>query len=167
MTHLKRPWCWERLKAGGEGDDRGWDGWWHHQLNEHEFEQAPGVCDNREAWRTAVHEVSESDTTEQMNWRAVLSWAVNLTSIGLNFLHEWNKEKKIKPLPQCSHGDYVSFVSKALGNYIWPMVSISEFLQLVLLLWKWKWDSLSHVWLFATPWTIQSMEFSRPEYWRG
>ena len=26
-AHLKRPWCWERLKAGGEGDDRGWDGW--------------------------------------------------------------------------------------------------------------------------------------------
>ena len=25
--HLKRPWCWERLRAGGEGDDRGWDGW--------------------------------------------------------------------------------------------------------------------------------------------
>ena len=25
-THLKRPWCWERLQAGGEGDDRGWDG---------------------------------------------------------------------------------------------------------------------------------------------
>ena len=27
LTHLKRPWCWERLKAGGEGDVRGWDGW--------------------------------------------------------------------------------------------------------------------------------------------
>ena len=27
LTHLKRPWCCERLKAGGEGDDRGWDGW--------------------------------------------------------------------------------------------------------------------------------------------
>ena len=26
-THLKRPWCWERLKARGEGDNRGWDGW--------------------------------------------------------------------------------------------------------------------------------------------
>ena len=24
---LKKPWCWERLKAGGERDDRGWDGW--------------------------------------------------------------------------------------------------------------------------------------------
>ena len=27
LTHLKRPWCWERLKVGGEGDDRGCDGW--------------------------------------------------------------------------------------------------------------------------------------------
>ena len=27
LTHWKRPWCWERLKAGGEGDDRVWDGW--------------------------------------------------------------------------------------------------------------------------------------------
>ena len=27
MTHWKRLWCWERLKAGGEGDYRGWDGW--------------------------------------------------------------------------------------------------------------------------------------------
>ena len=27
LTHWKRPWCWERLKARGEGDDRGWDGW--------------------------------------------------------------------------------------------------------------------------------------------
>ena len=26
-NHWKRPWCWERLKARGEGDDRGWDGW--------------------------------------------------------------------------------------------------------------------------------------------
>ena len=25
--HWNRPWCWERLKAGGEGDSRGWDGW--------------------------------------------------------------------------------------------------------------------------------------------
>ena len=25
--HWKRPWCCERLKAGGEGEDRGWDGW--------------------------------------------------------------------------------------------------------------------------------------------
>ena len=27
VTHYKRPWCWERLRAGGEGDNRGWNGW--------------------------------------------------------------------------------------------------------------------------------------------
>ena len=27
LTPWKRPWCWERLMAGGEGDNRGWDGW--------------------------------------------------------------------------------------------------------------------------------------------
>ena len=27
LTPWKRPWCWERLKAGGEQDDRGRDGW--------------------------------------------------------------------------------------------------------------------------------------------
>ena len=26
-TSWKRPWCWEKLKAGGKGDNRGWDGW--------------------------------------------------------------------------------------------------------------------------------------------
>ena len=30
-----------------------------------------------------------------------------------------------------------------------------------------KWKLLSHVQLFVTPWTIHSMEFSRPEYWSG
>ena len=27
LTPWKRPWCWERLKAGEEGDERGWNGW--------------------------------------------------------------------------------------------------------------------------------------------
>ena len=27
LTHWKRPWCWERLRARGEGDDRWWDDW--------------------------------------------------------------------------------------------------------------------------------------------
>ena len=35
------------------------------------------------------------------------------------------------------------------------------------LLCEWGWKSLSCIWLFVTPQTIQSMEFSRPEYWRG
>ena len=42
--------------------------------------------------------------------------------------------------------------------------------EVVLRSWKWKHWSFSHVWLFATPWTIAhqaflSMEFSKLEYW--
>ena len=38
----KRPWRWERLKAGGEVDNRGWDGWMASLINGHEFEQTQG-----------------------------------------------------------------------------------------------------------------------------
>ena len=39
LTHLKRPWCWERLRAGRGGDEMVV---WHPWFNGHEFEQAPG-----------------------------------------------------------------------------------------------------------------------------
>ena len=37
---------------------------WHHQLNGHEFEQDPGVGDDREAWHVSVHGVSKSWTDD-------------------------------------------------------------------------------------------------------
>ena len=67
---MERPWCWERLKAGGEGDNRGWDVWTASPtLNRHEFEQTPGVGDGQGglvccgSWGH-----KESDMTERLNW---------------------------------------------------------------------------------------------------
>ena len=70
LTHWKRPWCWERLKAGGEGVTEDEMVGWHHRLNGHEFEQAPGDGD-REGQGSLVscspwgHR--ESDKTERQN----------------------------------------------------------------------------------------------------
>ena len=46
LTHGKRPWCWERLRAGGEGGDREMAGW-YHQLNGHELEQTQGSSEGQ------------------------------------------------------------------------------------------------------------------------
>ena len=42
LTHWKRPWCWEELRARGEGTTEDEMVGWHHLLNGHEFEQTPG-----------------------------------------------------------------------------------------------------------------------------
>ena len=56
-----------KIRAGGEGDDRGWDGWMASTTRGHEFEWTLGVGD-KEAWRAMVHGVAESDSTERLNW---------------------------------------------------------------------------------------------------
>ena len=68
LTHLKRPWCWERLRAGGEGDDRGWDGWMASPT------RWTWVWVNCGSWwwtgRPGVLRFmgTDSDTTERLNW---------------------------------------------------------------------------------------------------
>jgi len=47
LTHLKRPWCRERLRAGGEGVTEDEMVGWHHQLNGHEVEWTLGVGDGQ------------------------------------------------------------------------------------------------------------------------
>ena len=66
LTHWKRPWCWERLKVGGEGDDRGWDGW-----------MASWVCVSSRSWwwtgRPGVLRFMGSQRVGH-NWATQLNW---------------------------------------------------------------------------------------------
>ena len=69
LTHLKRPWCWERLRAGREGDDGGGDGWMASPTRGHGSGWTLGVGDGqgglacRGSWGH-----KESDMTERLNW---------------------------------------------------------------------------------------------------
>ena len=104
LTHWKRPWCWERLKVGGEGDDRGGDGWmaslawwtwvWASSRSWW-WTEKPGVLESM------GHK--ESDITEQLNWtehhlsslvfrsqnksQTHLFWKKNKTEISLDIEH--------------------------------------------------------------------------------
>ena len=67
-THWKRSWCWERLRVGGERDDRGWDVWMASLADGHEFEQAPAVGDRQGSLaNSSPWGHKESDKTEQLN----------------------------------------------------------------------------------------------------
>ena len=69
LTHLKRPWCWERLKVRGEGDNRGWDDWMAS------LTQQTWVWIKYGSWwwtgrPDMLHSMGykESDMTERLNW---------------------------------------------------------------------------------------------------
>ena len=94
LTHLKRPWCWKRLKVGGEGDNRGWDSWMASPT------QWIWVWVNSGSWwwigRTDVlqsmglQRVGRDWVTEQ-NWTVALYWSVENTVLLRQKLNKFNK----------------------------------------------------------------------------
>ena len=95
-THLKRPWCWERLKAGGEGDNRGWDGWVASV-------ESVDMCLNkfwkrvkdREAWHPAVHRVAFQ--TPLSDWTRRRTIDLGVMPVGNYFISSYHC-LQIKPL---------------------------------------------------------------------
>ena len=78
LTHLKRPWCWKRLKAGEERDDRGWGGWMTSPT------QWTWVqVNSRSWWRTGRPAVLQSMGWQRVghNWATELNWLILLKRI--------------------------------------------------------------------------------------
>ena len=76
LTHWKSLWCWEGLGAGGEGDDRGWDGWMASLTSmDVSLSELRELVMDREAWRAAIHGVVKS-RTQLSDWTE-LNWSVH------------------------------------------------------------------------------------------
>jgi len=82
--HWKRPWCWERLRAGGEGGDRGWDGWiasptqwtWVWAKSERQWRtERSGVLVSRESQRI------RHDLVTKQQWVRVALRTLDLSAI--------------------------------------------------------------------------------------
>ena len=99
LTHMKRLWCWERLKAGGEGDNRGWDGWMASLTQWTWIWTSAERWRKTEAWHAAVYGFEKSQT-QFSNWTTTTTPrgpnASYLIFLWLCFLiYKFGKKKKI------------------------------------------------------------------------
>ena len=87
LTHWKRPWCWERLKAGGEGDDRGQDGWMASQTQGTWSWASSGSW--WWTWKPGVLQFMESQRVRH-NWAIELNWTDRCCEIDQILLFQSN-----------------------------------------------------------------------------
>ena len=159
LTHLKRPWCWERLRAG-EGDDRGWDGWMAS------LTRWTWVWVNSGSWWwtgglacCGSWGCKELDMTERLNWTKLIcaAAAAKLFQSCPTLCDPIDNSPPGSPVPEILQARILEWVAISFSN-AWK--------------WKVKVKLLSDVQLLATPSTAAyqaplSMGFSRQEYWSG
>ena len=77
LTHWKRLWCWYGLGAGGEGDDRGCDGWMASPTQwTWVWSKLQELVKDRETWLAAVHGVAKS-WTWLSDWTTTRKWVLS------------------------------------------------------------------------------------------
>ena len=168
LTHWKRLWCWQGLGAGGEGDDRGWDGWMAS------LTWWTWVWVNSGSWwwtgRPDVLQLMESQRVRH-DWATELNRSLKgQTPLSLEFIcltPVLSNQCLFLSQSQKSLMDILEilFWKTASPQPIWR-AEVTNWCTLNTGKWVSEWVKLlSCVWLFVTPWTVAyeaplSKEFS-------
>ena len=127
LTPWKRPWCWKRLKAGGEGDDRGWDGWMA-SLTQWTWVWA---CSGSWWW------TGKPGMLQFMGLHRIRhDWATELTWID-EFINKWKHESFLLLKVYCIHLGIEKVVSRSLMGLSLFYNSVRHFSLYLLLFTNW------------------------------
>ena len=112
LTRLKRPWCWERLKVGGEENDRGWDSWMASPT------QWTWVwASSRRWWRTGKPGMLQSMGSQRVrhDWATEQQWTNHFTTLAHSIIStvlwgEWVSESR-SVVSECDPMDHTPWNS--------------------------------------------------------
>ena len=94
VDSLERPWCWEGLGAGGEGDNREWDGW---MISPTRWTWV--WVNSRSWWWTGRPGVLRFMGLQKVghNWATELNWIlIRFEIVTMNIFYLWNSNKRKK-----------------------------------------------------------------------
>ena len=131
-THWKRPWCWERWKAWGEGMTQDEMVGWHHRLKGHEFEHTPGdgegqgslVCyspwDHKQSDMTEWLKSNHKSSKKQFNWKQHAMFGYNVMRNQNCAKHlEFTSHFSIKEHSHTSSPTYLYLIWKPRYSLMW------------------------------------------------
>ena len=157
LTHWRRPWCWERLKVGGEGEDRGFNGWMA-SLTWWTWIWTSSWC----WWWTGKPDVLQSMGSQWVrhNWATELNWTeLKLYFTSITFVWDIHILRwQMKPLAMRKKRCFSSCIKTLLGTSLadqWLRIPLPVqghgldpwFGKIPQILWR----MCSHVQLFGTP----------------
>ena len=120
LTHWERPWCWERLTVGGEGDDRGWDGWMVSLSG-----WTWNWVSSRSRWWTGRPGMLQSMGLQRVgyNWGTELNWIIHCMYFVYPLMCWWTHGLPI-PFGYCVS----KYLFESLLSHLWRIYPEVEFL---------------------------------------
>ena len=123
LNHWKRPWCWERLRARGEGDDRGWDGWMASPT-QWSLSKLWEIVKNRKVV-SMLQSTGLQSQTWLSDWTIIISDIEHLLrwllAICMSPLEKWSSlvPQRLKRLPACRRPRFDPWVGKIPWRRKW------------------------------------------------